>query len=395
MKVLVLNSGSSSIKFRLFDLDRDQVLANGHYEKIGENDSTLHYNDRSQVNNVSNHQGALEFIVEKLTSSEDGVIQSPDELTAIGHRVVHGGESFKHSVLIDSEVLKAIEEMIPLAPLHNPANLQGIQMSLKVFPQAQQVAVFDTAFHQSMPESSYRYAVPSDLYAEYSVRKYGFHGSSHKYVAQRAAKYLNRKLDELNLITIHLGNGCSITAIKNGRSYDTSMGLTPLEGLMMGTRCGDIDPAIPQYLHQRADLSYGEIDRLLNKSSGLKGISGNNDVRQVIEAAESGAAPAKLALEMYIHRLKKYIGGYMAILDRVDAIIFTAGVGENSSFIREKALNEMSHLGVQVDLEKNEEKSREERSIHSPDSQTDILVIPTNEELLIARETKETIQKSH
>jgi acetate kinase len=304
--------------------------------------------------------------------------------------VVHGGEDFKRPVLIDDNVLQAIKNNAPLAPLHNPANLVGIEVARALFPGIPQVAVFDTAFHQTIPPKAFHYGVPYDLYKTHRIRRYGFHGSSHSYVAKEAAKYLGKPLDELNLITIHLGNGASITAIEKGKSVDTSMGMTPLEGLVMGTRCGDIDPAIYFYLSEYFSMSVSEIESLLNKQSGLKGLCGTNDMREILQNSEKGDPLAKLALDIYAYRIKKYVGAYYAVLGRVDAIVFTAGIGENAPEIRKMALAGLERLGIIISDDKNE--SKENLEIQSDLSQVKILVIPTNEELEIALQTKEVIR---
>lgn len=394
MKILVINSGSSSIKYQLFAMDNQQVLAHGNLEKIGEPEGLHTYQLQGREKTVAtdlitDHKAGMVRIAKILTDDERGVIRDKSEIEAVGHRVVHGGESFKKPALITDEVLAAIRKHIPLAPLHNPANIVGIEVSQHLFPDALQVAVFDTAYHQSIPPAAFLYAIPYALYEAYGIRRYGFHGTSHQYVAQEAAKLLKTPLEQLNLITIHLGNGGSITAIQEGKSIDTSMGMTPLEGLIMGTRSGDIDPAIPYFLSKNADMDIEEIDALLNKLSGLKGICGLNDMRDIIKAVDQGDEKAKTALDMYVYRIKKYIGSYMAVLNKVDGLVFTAGVGEHSPVVRARVCQGMDGLGVEIDLEKNQLPGGNSFEIQSESSKVKILVIPTNEEQKIAMETKE------
>jgi len=361
MKIAVINSGSSSIKFQLFEMDEEKVLASVMVEKIGEFSSitTLKYEDKKVVitSIIKNHHDGLENIMNLL--KENNILDNFSTLDAIGHRVVHGGEEFSKSTIIDEKVISKIKELIPLAPLHNPANLEGIVQSRKKAPFVKQIAVFDTAFHSSMPEVAYMYALPYEMYEKYKIRRYGFHGTSHSFVTKQTAKELKIDVYKLNIITLHLGNGASVCAIENGRSIDTSMGFTPLEGLVMGSRSGDIDPAIVIYMQRELGLSFDEVDSLLNKKSGLIGICEENDVRVLLESKDK---KAKLALDMMIRRIKKYIGSYMALLGKVDAIVFTGGIGENSDYIREKALENINLNGAKV------------------------LVIKTDEELEIARE---------
>jgi acetate kinase len=307
--------------------------------------------------------------------------------------VVHGGETFRAPTIIDEEVIAAIKENIPLAPLHNPPNLVGIEVARNIFPEAPQVAVFDTAFHQTIPMESFLYAIPFELYEKHRIRRYGFHGTSHVYVAEKAAEFMGHPLNDLNLITIHLGNGASMAAIKKGRSVDTTMGMTPLAGLVMGTRSGDVDPALPFFLAEHLGISVKQIDDLLNKQSGLKGICGSNDMREVIEKKDAGDVKAKLALDIYIYRIKKYIGAYFAVLGRLDAIVFTAGVGENSPFIRERCCQDLHKLGIEIDLQRNNQTQEGIREISPPGSQVKVLVVPTDEELEIAEETKGVLEK--
>jgi acetate kinase len=399
MKVLVLNSGSSSIKYRLFDMAAKTVLASGVLEQIGETESRLTHHTRNaqggtdaieKTEAVSDHQAGFELIGTIL--GESGALRDTTELSGIGHRVVHGGEKFKEPTLINEEVIDTIRRLIPLAPLHNPANLLGIEVAMQSAPQVPQVAVFDTAFHQSIPEHAFRYAIPQGLYEAHQVRRYGFHGTSHHYVAKQAAKLITRPLNSLNLISLHLGNGSSATAVKAGKSIDTSMGMTPLEGLIMGTRCGDIDPAIIFYLGRQTGLGRDAVESILNKDSGLKGICGVNDMRQIEELARSGNSQAQLAIEMVCYRIKKYIGAYYTVLGRLDALVFTAGIGEKSSLIRAGACRGLSHLGIEIDPEKNNQTSKKAFEIQSRSSTARVLVIPTNEELEIAEQTVACIE---
>jgi acetate kinase len=391
MKVLVINAGSSSIKYQLFEMSGETVVAAGLLQRIGETDSHLDYRWQDaggeqqlslKVSAADHHQG-MELIVEQLNAS--GVLRSQDDLLAVGHRVVHGGEAFHRPVVVNAEVLAVIEQMIPLAPLHNPANLEGINVSTQVFPRIPQVAVFDTAFHQSMPEVAFRYAVPDEIYRDYRVRRYGFHGSSHHFVAKQAAITLGRDLDQLNLITLHLGNGCSAAAIQAGQVVDTSMGMTPLEGLVMGTRCGDIDPALIFYLQRETDLSRTEVENLLNKQSGLKGICGVSDMREVHQRAEQGDAPAQLAREIFAYRIKKYIGAYLAVLGRLDGLVFTGGIGENDAHTRARVCAGLQGLGISLDSEANSVPGSGIRRIEQEAARVAVMIIPTNEELEIAR----------
>ena len=392
MKILVINSGSSSIKFELFDMPRRTVEASGALQRIGEPESELGYSVGGQKQTVqgpvADHEQGLRLIMDALTDSEHGGLADIADIGAVGHRVVHGGEAFAEPALITDEVERVIEENFGLAPLHNPPNLQGIRVARQLLPDVPQVAVFDTAFHQSIPDYAYLYPLPYELYEQHQVRRYGFHGTSHRFVADRAAELLNRPADRVNLITCHLGNGCSITAVRKGRSVDTSMGLTPLEGLVMGTRCGDIDPAIVAYLERVTGKTVAEIDKLLNKKSGLLGISGiSNDMRSLLEAEGQGEVRAALAIAIYCYRLRKYIGAYTAALGEVDAVVFTAGVGENSATVRERTLATMRPLGYQINSKKNEQAGGQAVDVAEESSPIRILVIPTDEELLIAQDT--------
>lgn len=398
MKILVINTGSSSIKYKLFSMNDSTVLAHGILERIGEPEGSHTYQAKSIKEDIflndpiASHQDGMAQIVSLLMDNQTGVIKNKSEISAIGHRVVHGAESFQQTSIINDAVLSAIKENIPLAPLHNPANIIGIEVSKAIFPDAVQVAVFDTAFHQTIPPKAHLYALPYDLYESLRIRRYGFHGTSHQYVAQEAASLLEKPLESLNLISIHLGNGGSITAIEKGKSVDTSMGMTPLEGLIMGTRSGNIDPAIPFFLSANTDMSIQDIDTMLNKESGLKGICGLNDMRNILSAVEKGDTKAQTALDMYVYQIKKYIGSYFAILGQVNAIIFTAGIGEHSDVIRQLVCSGLESFGIQMSLDKNIEKNSNAREINTEDSPVRIFVIPTDEELKIARETLELIK---
>ncbi|MCD4664573.1 MAG: acetate kinase [Bacteroidales bacterium] len=403
MKILVINTGSSSIKYELFDMTDKQVLASGIAEKIGEETSILSHkvfmaNGKTfnEIENkaIADHKEGLSRIVDLLMETEKGAIKNKSEIRAIGHRVVHGGEAFQSSTIITQEVIAALKENIPLAPLHNPPNLMGIEVAASIFPDAIQVGVFDTAFHQTLPPKAYIYALPYELYEKNKIRRYGFHGSSHAYVAEIGAEYLGKSLDELNFITIHAGNGVSMVAIKKGKSIDTSMGLTPLAGLTMGTRSGDIDPAIIFFLADQLGVPLNEINTLLNKNSGLKGLCGTNDMREVIAKRNAGEKKAQIALDIYTYNIKKYIGAYYAALGNVDSIIFTAGVGENSPIVREKSCEGLVKLGIKIDTAKNSDTAKNIREINTSDSEVKVLVIPTNEELKIAMETKKVIENS-
>jgi acetate kinase len=398
MKIFVINTGSSSIKYQLFQMADSTVLASGLLERISEPTSKLkHQSVRApeaviREKAVPDHEQGLREIVALLTDPQIGVISDTSDVAAIGHRVVHGGEAFKRPTRIDQKVIQAIEDHVPLAPLHNPANLTGIRAALKYFPSVQQVAIFDTAFHQTIPRHAYHYAIPDEYYRKLKIRRYGFHGTSHFYVAKKAAELLDKPLHQLNLITIHLGNGCSMAAIQNGKSVDTSMGMTPLEGLIMGTRCGDIDPAIHFYLVDHSPLQFRDVDKLLNKESGLKGLTGTNDMRDVMQMREAGDRNAELAVQMFAYRIKKYIGSYYAALGRLDGIVFTAGIGENSPEIRRLSVAGLEALGIEVSDERNAETIKSARFIQGENSRVAVMVVPTNEELEIALQTKEVIE---
>jgi len=394
MKILVLNSGSSSIKCQYF-IDQKSV-ASALVERIGEEESRGEINFDGQhftdTQLIPDHHHALKLLITMLNRS--GAITSIDEVDAVGHRILHGGSTFDQPTLVTEKVIDTIHDLIPLAPLHNPANLEGIIVLQKIHPGLPQVAVFDTAFHQSMPPSAYLYPLPYTLYKESGIRRYGFHGTSHAFVAKEAARMLEEDISKLNLITLHLGNGASATAIQSGKSIDTSMGLTPLEGLMMGTRCGDIDPAIIPFISHNLKLDMDEIDTMLNKESGLKGICGTNDMREVVERSEQEDKMSQLALKMYTYRIKKYIGAYTVALGRVDAVVFTGGIGEHAAKVREMVCEGLTEsIGLKLDHIKNRAKSTENRPIHDAESRIKLFVIRTNEELEIAIQTEAVIAK--
>jgi acetate kinase len=403
MKILVINSGSSSIKFQLLDMLDESVLASGLIERIGEIEGLIKCTLRPGKENeltvtredaVKDHKSGMRLAVALLTDQKDGVIAGRGDIGAVGHRVVHGGEDFHKPTVITDDVLMAIEKNIPLAPLHNPANLDGIRVAQELFPEVPQVGVFDTAFHQTIPPHAYHYAIPYELYEKERIRRYGFHGTSHKYVATECARLMGKPLEQLNLITIHLGNGCSMTAVKNGISVDTTLGLTPLEGLVMGTRSGDVDPAIHAFLARNCDMDIEAIDQLLNKESGLKGLCGLNDMRDIHEAIARGNERARLALDVQTYRNRKYVGAFMAVLGRVDAIVFTAGIGENDEIVREKTLEGLDPFGIEIDKTVNNQRIKKPLLLSSKKSQVQVWGIPTNEELAIAREAKVVLEAS-
>lgn len=393
MKVLVINCGSSSLKFQLIDSESEQCLAKGLCERIGIEGSMITYapengeKEKSAVP-MPDHTEAIRLVLEALTNQETGVLGSLEEIGAVGHRVVHGGEKFAESVVINDEVLAAVEECNELAPLHNPANLIGINACKKLMPNTPMVAVFDTAFHQTMPEEAYMYGLPYEYYQKYKIRRYGFHGTSHSYVSKRAAEVLGKAYEDLKIIVCHLGNGASISAIKNGKCVDTSMGLTPLEGLMMGTRSGDMDPAIIEFLAHKQNMSIDEIMAVLNKQSGVLGLSDNlsSDFRDLEDGYHAGDANANRALKTYCYRVAKYIGSYVAAMNGVDVICFTAGIGENAPLVRTFICAYLGYLGIELDETANGKRG-EDIPITTPGCQTIVMVIPTNEELAIARET--------
>ncbi len=400
MKILVINAGSSSLKYQLVDMDGEKVLAQGLCERIGIDGHLKHKPSVSGKQNfdadvsLPSHSEAIEAVIEKLTSKEYGVLNSMSEINAVGHRVVHGGEHFKSSVLIDDEVMTALEACTPLAPLHNPANITGIVACKKVMGESvPQIAVFDTAFHQTIPGKAFMYALPYEYYENDKVRRYGFHGTSHRYVSARAAEMLGKPIEELKLISCHMGNGSSICAIEGGKSVDTSMGFTPLVGLPMGTRCGQMDAGAIQYIMKKYGYSIDEMLHILNKKSGVLGVSGiSSDFRDLDEAADKGSERARLALDMFNYWVAKTVGGYAAAMNGVDAIIFTAGIGENSKSTRADICKYFSYLGCQVDEEANSKRG-EEIFISTPDSRVKLIVIPTNEEIVIARDTQDILAK--
>jgi acetate kinase len=392
MKVLVINSGSSSLKYTLYETEGEKRLAKGLVECIGLPEAYYKHqvakNEEIKESCVAkNHINALTLVLNKLMDPAGKLIANAQEIGCVGHRVVHGGEKFSKPVLINEEVLNDIRACSILAPLHNPQNIQGIEACQSLLPGVPQVAIFDTAFHQTIPNFAFLYALPYAIYEKQNIRRYGFHGTSHEYVAQRAASMLGRPFNELKLITCHLGNGCSIAAIENGKSVDTSMGLTPLEGLVMGTRCGDVDPAIVMHLIENEKMTSPEVNTLLNKKSGLYGLSGlTNDMRTVLNAASAGSERAKIAVEVFCYRARKYIASYLGVLNGADAVVFTAGVGENCPTIREKIVLKLSNLGIDLDPEANMAPATGERTISIAGSRVKLLVIPTNEELMISRQ---------
>ncbi len=393
MNILVINAGSSSLKYQLYDMKTETAIATGRVERIGMDSSILthevaHQPEVREVSEILDHTTAVKKVLDMLTHRKFGVLRNISDIQAVGHRVVHGGESFSESVLVDAKVKLEIRRLFDLAPLHNPAHMMGIAAVEENLPHVPQAVVFDTAFHQSMPPTSYLYAIPTVLYRKHKIRRYGFHGTSHDYVSQRAAEYLGKPLEQLKLITCHIGNGASCTAILHGKSFDTSMGMTPLEGLMMGTRSGDLDPAVVPYTINKEELTLNEVNSMLNKHSGLIAISGvSSDMREIVEAMNDGNDNAKLAFDMYTYRIRKYIGAYIAAMDGADAIIFTAGVGENSDVLRKSVCERLTFFGVQLDEAKNAIRSPEPRKITTDDSAVSVPVVPTNEELLIARDT--------
>jgi acetate kinase len=401
MHILVINSGSSSLKYQLLDMAGDRVMASGLIERIGEEMGSItqksnpdKWPDAKSVEHkaIPDHRAAMGLMVDKLIGEDWGVIGSLTDIDAVGHRVVQGGESFSAPVLVDADVVETIRANVPLAPLH-AANLVGIEAALELFPGTPNVTVFDTEFHQTMPPKAFLYPVPMDLYEELKIRKYGFHGTSHKFVTREAAKFLGKPVDEIDLITAHLGNGCSMAAVKNGRCADTTMGLTPLAGLMMGTRSGDVDPALFPFIARHKKMSVTEVDTLLNKQSGLLGVCGLNDMRDVHAARERGEEKAQLAFEMFAYRVKARIGAYLAVLGRADAVVFTAGIGENDAFVRAEACKGLEGLGIKLSPERNERREPGVRRISTDDSPVAVLVVPTDEELEIAHATMTLVEK--
>ncbi|QUH26245.1 acetate/propionate family kinase [Serpentinicella alkaliphila] len=392
MKVLVLNCGSSSLKYQLINMENEEVQAIGIVERIGIGDSFVKHEAVGKAKviieeEMANHKKAIKLVLEALVHPEHGAIASMNEISAVGHRVVHGGEKFTESVIITKEVKDALEACSELAPLHNPPNLMGINACEEILPNVPMVAVFDTAFHQTMPASSYIYALPYEYYEKHGIRRYGFHGTSHKYVSDRAASILGKPLSELKLVSCHLGNGASVTAINGGKSVDTTMGFTPLEGLVMGTRCGDIDPAIVTFIMEKEKMNIDQLNNLVNKQSGVLGISGvSSDFRDIEGAADEGNERAQLALDVYYQKVKKYIGAFAAEMGGIDAVLFTAGLGENSAAARKEICSGLEFLGIKIDDEKNNVRGKE-TVVTTDDSTVKVLLIPTNEELTIARET--------
>ncbi|WP_248925479.1 acetate/propionate family kinase [Paenibacillus hamazuiensis] len=401
MKILVINAGSSSVKFQLYDMRDESVLAKGKVERIGMETAILSCEptgkqEYREVSEILEHTTAIRKVLDSLVHPVYGVLGSIGEIDAVGHRVVHGGESFKESVLVTDEVKREIKQLFDLAPLHNPAHMLGIQAVEANMPDTPQTVVFDTAFHQTMPPVAYLYPIPMVLYRKHKIRRYGFHGTSHDYVSKRAAAFLGKPIEELKMITCHIGNGASCTAVLGGKSFDTSMGMTPLEGLMMGTRSGDIDPAIVPYTMAKEDLTLGEVNSMLNKHSGLLAISGgSSDMREIVQAMKDGDKNAALAFDMYAYRLRKYIGSYAAAMNGLDVLVFTAGVGENSARLRKAVCDGLTFFGVEIDDVLNEHHSGQERAISTPSSKVAVLVIPTNEELVIARDTHALIVREN
>lgn len=398
MKIIVLNCGSSSIKYQLFDMTKQEVMAKGVIEKVGLHGSFLKYEPQNGESvklegEILDHQIGIEYILGILSSKKRGVIKNFEEIDAIGHRVVLGGEEFNNSVYIDENVTQKIESYSNLAPLHNPANLKGIYAMQALLPETPQVATFDTAFHQTMPEKAYMYALPYSLYKKYGIRRYGFHGTSHRYVSKRACELTGIDIANSRIITCHLGNGASIDAILNGKSIDTSMGLTPVEGLIMGTRCGDIDPSIVTFLMQKESIDSATANTILNKHSGMLGISGvSSDMREVESAAKQNNERAILSLEMYYYRIRKYIGSYIAAMGGLDILVFTGGVGENSDHTRKEICNGLGFMGIEVDDKANDGLRGKEKLISKSDNKIKVLVVPTNEELVIAQDTEEIVK---
>ena len=395
MKILVLNSGSSSLKYQLIDMTTEKLLAKGYYERIGLDGAFLTHkvgDDKYVIEHpAKNHEEAIKVMLEQLLNDKYGVVKNLNEISAVGHRVVHGGEKFSGSVLITDEVIKVMKDCIELAPLHNPAGITGIEACQKLMPNVKMVGVFDTAFHQTLPEKAYIYAIPYEYYERYAIRKYGFHGTSHKFISRRVAELLNKNVEDLKIVTCHLGQGASLCAVKNGKSVDTTMGLTPLAGVPMGTRSGDIDPSIPGFIMKKENLSIEEMDTILNKKSGVLGISGvSSDFRDVEKAAAEGNKRAQLALESFAYSVAQNIAKYAVSMNGIDVIVFAGGIGENGPETRKKVCNYLEFLGVKLDDIKNDVKG-EEREISTNDSKIKVFIVPTNEELMIARETKELI----
>jgi len=396
MKVLVVNAGSSSLKYQLLNMEDETIMASGLVERIGDSTGKMIHKKFPDTGfearfekdgEIPDHRAAMHFVVEMIKDPEYGVVKNLAEVGAIGHRAVHGGDYFKSSILVDDSVKEIIRKTIPLAPLHNPSGLVGVEMAEELMPSVPNVVVFDTVFHQTMPEQAFLYAVPYKLYTDLKVRRYGFHGTSHKYVANQAALLMGKKPEDVNVITVHLGNGCSMAAVKKGRCVDTSMGMTPLSGLMMGTRSGDIDPAVIAYISEHRKMSIQEIDTMLNNESGLKGICGLNDMRDIHEKIKQGDKLATLALDMFSYRIRKYLGAYAVVLGRLDAVVLTAGIGENDDVVRSMILGDLDCLGLALDKDKNTGRINKPKMISTEASRVQAWVIPTKEELQIARET--------
>ncbi|WP_273276592.1 acetate/propionate family kinase [Maribacter polysiphoniae] len=394
MKVLILNSGSSSIKFQLIEMPQEEVICSGLVERIGFKDAILTYktneNEYKETLEIENHQKGLEMVSANIMDPEKGVVKDASEIEAVGHRVVHGGDAFSATTLITEEVKDKLREFTNLAPLHNPHNLKGIEIAEKIFAGAKQIAVFDTAFFQTMPVMARKYAIPNKFYTEHGIKLYGFHGTSHKYVSEKALGYL-QKTSNTNIITVHLGNGCSITAVKNGKSIDHSLGFAPSNGLIMGSRSGDIDHSLIFYLVNDLGYELDQVNKMLTNESGMLGLTGYSDLRDIEAEAGKGNNECQLALDMNVYRIKKYIGSYVAALNGLDAIIFTAGIGENSDYIRGHVCKDMDYFGIELDEAKNGVRSKEIREINMPTSKVKILVIPTNEELEIAKQSYELL----
>ncbi len=398
MIVMVLNTGSSSVKYQVINPEVEKVLAKGVVERIGMSGAILTHKpfDRDEVRlsgDIFDHKMAIEYVLSILLSKNHGVISKRDEIDAVGHRVVHGGEVFSDSVLINEDVIREMRRCIDYAPLHNPPNIKGIDAAKQLLPHVPHIGVFDTAFHQTMPPHAYLYGLPYELYKRHRIRRYGFHGTSHRYVSERAARMVKTDMSKLKMITCHLGNGCSAAAIREGHSIDTSMGFTPLEGLLMGTRSGDMDPAIILQIMNKEEMNMNDATTMLNKHSGLKGVSGvSSDMREIEDEYDTNER-SKLAHDLFTYRLKKYIGSYAAAMEGLDTLVFTGGIGENSSLVRKNSLNGLAFIGIELDQEKNEQPTRGERIISSDTSRVKILVIPTNEELVIAMDTMKIVKE--
>lgn len=396
MKILVINCGSSSIKYQLLDMEIETVITRGLVERIGLSGSTLKYSvgdaEYKVEQDIVGHSAGISLVLDVISQGPHKVINNLSEINVVGHRVTHGGELFKESVRITDEVIEGIKACIPIAPLHNPANLEGVYACAKLMKKTPQVAVFDTAFHQTMPEKAYMYGLPYELYKKYGVRRYGFHGTSHRYVMEKTAELMGKKPEDLKIVVCHLGNGASVTAVKNGKSVDTSMGFTPLDGLIMGTRCGEIDPALVGFIMDHEDMTIKQISRYLNSQSGVLGLSGiSSDFRDLEDAALKGDERAEMTIDTFAYQVEKYIGGYIMAMNGIDALVFTAGLGENSSFVRGKICADLGYLGTELDPHRNEHGEKT-RKISTDDSMVAVYIVPTNEELMIARECKKVLE---